>query len=382
MLLVSSHRPLAEEAREMLADAAVTVDVTEEAPLSPPVDADAVLIDLAEEDAGSMERALGLASRLSDCPVPVLILSDPLPREKRIALHRAGAMGFAALDEDPEELAARIASLSGATRAAARAVKRLRDHSRHLDEQLRLAQRLQMDFLPRRLPAMASGRFAARLEPAAWVAGDFYDIFRLDEEHVGFYVADAVGHGIPAALLTVFVKKSLQTKHIEGKRYALIPPEEALRLLNADLLSAELQETPFITLVYGLYHETTGEVVYARAGHPEPLLLGPKAAIEPLGSDGPLLGIFPDATFESRRRHLEPGQRLLLYSDGAERVDPGRGANPDRLREIVQTAALLPLEALLDSVLDAVRGATGGQRLADDVTLVALEVTEGAGESA
>jgi len=381
VLLVSTHRPTADQAREMLADAAVTVEVTEGPPLSPHVDADAVLIDLPDEDAGSMERALGLASRLSEGPVPVLILGDPLPRQKRIALYRAGAMGFVGMHEDPEELAARIASLSGATRSAARAVKRLRDHSRHLDEQLRLAQRLQMDFLPRRMPSMVSGRFAARLEPAAWVAGDFYDIFRLDEAHIGFYVADAVGHGIPAALLTVFVKKSLQTKHIEGKRYELIPPEETLRLLNADLLSAELQETPFITLVYGLYNETTREMVYARAGHPEPLLLGPKAAIEPLGSKGPLLGIFPDATFEACRRRLEPGQRLLLYSDGAERVDPGRRANPTRLREIAQTAALLPLEALLDSVLDAVRGATGGQRLADDVTLVALEVTEGDGES-
>jgi len=91
--------------------------------------------------------------------------------------------------------------------------------------------------------------------------------------------------------------------------------------------------------------------------------------------EGPLLGIFRDAAFPACRRRLEPGQRLLLYTDGAERVEPNSGASPDRLFEIVRTASLLPIEALLDSILGAVCGATGGRRLADDVTLLALEVT-------
>jgi len=347
-----------------------------------PAHAGVVLVDAGSDDPALAARATALVTRLAQGPAPVLVVGDGLPADRRIALYRAGAVDVIGPDEDPAELGARVASLSGAARTAARAIEQLREHSRRLDEQLRLAQRLQMDFLPRRLPAMDGAAFAARLEPAAWVAGDFYDIFRLDEQHVGFYVADAVGHGIPAALLTVFVKKSLRTKHIEGKHYDLIPPAEALRLLNADLLSAELQETPFITMVYGLYNEATRECTWARAGHPEPLLLDSSAALEPLDGGGPLLGIFPDAAFDTCTRILEPGQRLLLYSDGAERVEHPRRSNPDRLREVLQTAALLPLEALLDAVLDAVRGATGGRRLADDVTLVALEVAGPADPSA
>jgi len=374
ILLLTDRPGLADRLRRLLADVPVETSAGDALLPGMAEAADAVLLDLPEGDPDAADRALDHARHLGDSPVPVLVLGEPA-RAARLALYEAGALGFVSLDADPEELAARLRSLAGSRRRAARAVKRLRDHSRHLDEQLRLAQRLQQDFLPRRMPGLTTGRFAARLEPAAWVAGDFYDIFRLDEEHVGFYVADAVGHGIAAALLTVFVKKSLQTKHIEGKHYDLIPPEEALRLLNRDLLSAELQETPFITLVYGHYHEPTRELVYARAGHPRPLLLGARASLHPLDGEGPLLGIFPDAEFEACRRRLEPGQRLLLYSDGAERVDPGRRANPDRLREVIQTAALLPLEALLDAVLDAVRGATEGRHLADDVTLMALEVT-------
>ena len=337
-------------------------------------DPDLVIANVPADDAAAMERALALAGRLRDSPVPVVVHSDGLPERQRVALYRAGVLAILSADESGEELAARLASLAGAKWAATTALRRLRNHTRHLDEQLRLAQRLQRDFLPKRMPDVAGARFAARLEPAAWVAGDFYDIFRLDEQHVGFYVADAVGHGIPAALLTVFVKKSLQTKRIEGKRYRLIPPEEALRLLNTDLLSAELRETPFITMVYGIYNEATRQCAYARAGHPKPLILGPAGTLDTLEGDGPLLGIFPNATFEPCRRRLEPGERFILYTDGAERVEDGRQADPAQLMEVIRASSLLPAEALLDSILDAVRTATRGDHLADDVTLVALEL--------
>ena len=377
LLLVADCTEAAADLAAAFDPAWFTVAVADGGAMPEDFDADAVLIDLAPGDPLSLERAIETAARLRESPAPALVVDGHLPREERIALYRAGAVGFVDAAERGEELAARIASLLATKRTAARALWRLRDHSRYLDEQLRLAQRLQMDFLPRRMPVLGTVRFAARIEPAAWVAGDFYDVFRLDERHVGFYVADAVGHGIPAALLTVFVKKSLQTKRIHGNDYDLIPPEEALRLLNADLLSAELQEAPFVTMVYGIYNEATRECTYARAGHPRPLLLGPDGDLQPLDGEGPLLGIFPNATFCACCRRLEAGQRLLLYTDGAERVDSCRHASPERMLEIIRTASLLPLEALLDAILDAVRGATGGRRLADDVTLVALEVTLG-----
>jgi sigma-B regulation protein RsbU (phosphoserine phosphatase) len=353
------------------------------------LEADAVLIDIPADDPKAIEKALAAACHLHNGSAAVVAIGDRLSRAERIALYHAGVLaclaaedestlrsGSAAAAEDgSEELAAHLASLVTARRTSGVAIARLREHTRNLDEQLRLAQRLQMDFLPRRLPEVVGGRFAARIEPAAWVAGDFYDIFRLDERHVGFYVADAVGHGVPAALLTVFVKKSLQTKRIDGKQYELIPPEEALRLLNADLLSAELKETPFITMVYGVYNEETRRCCYARAGHPKPILLGPQGSLETLEGDGPLLGVFAGATFEARERPLAPGERLLLYTDGAERIEAERRANPAALLEVLRASALLPLEALIDSVFDAVHAATGGRHLADDVTLVAMELT-------
>jgi sigma-B regulation protein RsbU (phosphoserine phosphatase) len=338
------------------------------------VSPDAVLIDVPSGKPGAVEDAVALAGRLRDGTAVVLAIGESLSPADRLALYQAGVLACVTPDEDPDELVARLTTLVSSKRSAGVAIRRLREHTRHMDEQLRLAQRLQMDFLPRRMPEVGAAHFAARLEAAAWVAGDFYDVFRLDERHVGFYIADAVGHGIPAALLTVFVKKSLQTKRIEGKHYELIPPEQSLALLNADLLSAQLQDTPFITMIYGIYNEENHSCRYARAGHPRPVLLGPTGSLELLDGDGPLLGIFPDATFEVYERRLLAGERLLLYTDGAERVEAGRRADPARLLEVIRTSALLPIEALLDSIFDGVRAATGGDHLADDVTVVALDM--------
>jgi sigma-B regulation protein RsbU (phosphoserine phosphatase) len=373
ILLVTARPESALPALGRVAPAWAEVRVVPPARWSEDADPDIVLVDVPADDAEALERALALAARLRDGPVAMAVLSETLPTRRRVALYRAGVLACLAFDDDREEVAARLASLLAAKRTAVAVVRRLREHTRQMDDQMRLAQRLQRDFLPRRLPDVVGGHFAARLEPAAWVAGDFYDIFRLDERHVGFYVADAVGHGVPAALLTVFVKKSLQTKRIDGKQYELIPPAEALDLLNKDLASAELQEAPFITMVYGIYNEQTRQLVYARAGHPQPILLTAAGTLERLPGNGPLLGIFLEAKFETCEQRLEPGDRLILYTDGADRLDSGRGTNPEKLLEIIRDGTLLPTEALLDAVLDAVRAATGGDPLADDVTLVALE---------
>ncbi len=83
-----------------------------------------------------------------------------------------------------------------------------------LDEELRLAARLQQDFLPKSLPNVGRLHFHTLFRPAGYVSGDLYDVMRLDERRIGFYMADAVGHGMPAALLTMFLKHALVTKEL------------------------------------------------------------------------------------------------------------------------------------------------------------------------
>src|SRR5262249_26083696 len=145
--------------------------------------------------------------------------------------------------------------------------------------------------------------------------GDFYDVFRLDEQHLGFYVADAMGHGVPASLLTIFVKKGVRAKEIFGQQYRLIPPAEVLARLNHELVEQALSENPFITMVYFLFNHQTGTLSFARSGHPYPLYL--PASGEPClwQVTGSLLGVF-ETDFPMQTMTLKPGDKVVLYTDG------------------------------------------------------------------
>src|SRR5262249_7822380 len=147
------------------------------------------------------------------------------------------------------------------------------------------------------------------------VGGDFYDVMRLDEHHVGFYVADAMGHGVPASLLTVFLKGAVQTKEVFGSEYRLLPPDEVLFRLNRDLIAQGLAELPFITMLYGLLDCRDGTLRFARAAHPYPVYLTGTGGPVEWRSPGTLLGIF-DAEYPSQHRSLKPGDKLLIFTDG------------------------------------------------------------------
>src|SRR5439155_5857770 len=134
---------------------------------------------------------------------------------------------------------------------------RRRDQTLHfylsrVDDEMRLAARLQQDFLPKSLPQVGRVHFHTLFRPAGYVSGDLYDVMRLDEKHVGFYMADAVGHGMPAALLTMFIKNALVTKEIGAGGYRLLAPGETIAKLNEALVGQNLSYATFATAIYGL----------------------------------------------------------------------------------------------------------------------------------
>src|SRR4051812_27970904 len=128
----------------------------------------------------------------------------------------------------------------------------LRFYMHRLDEELRLAARIQQDFLPKMLPQIGNVHFHTLFRPAGYVSGDLYDVMRLDEHHVGFFICDAVGHGMPAALLTMFIKRALVTKEIYNSGYRLLDPCETLKRLNDALVEQNLSQATYATAMYGI----------------------------------------------------------------------------------------------------------------------------------
>jgi sigma-B regulation protein RsbU (phosphoserine phosphatase) len=255
-----------------------------------------------------------------------------------------------------------------------RANKRLHHAYQQIDEEMNLARRIQQSMLPRTLPVVPPIQFAVYYRPCGRVGGDFYDVFRLDEDTVGFYVADVMGHGIPAALLTIFLKKAVHAKEIFGQEYRLIPPAEVLERLNREMIDLALAENPFITMVYGLFDRRDNTVSFARAGHPHPLHLPRSGAAQLWKAHGTLLGVF-DTAFTMQTHRLEPGDKVLLYTDGIE-TNQESGIQPgmERLLAAAEQHRSLPIREFVAQLSRNVFAQSGQT---DDLTLLGMEVSQG-----
>ena len=253
----------------------------------------------------------------------------------------------------------------------------LNDHFTAVTEEMQLAARLQHDFLPRQLPELPNIRFATIYRPASWVSGDMYDIARLDENHICFYVADAVGHGMPAALLTMFIKRAIVTKRIEGSSYTLIDPGEVLGRLNEDLLAQEFSNFQFATCCYGILDTRTYELRVASAGHPAPMRIDKQANVQELPVSGSLLGVMPDQGYDVLETKLEPGDKLLVYSDGVEVAFEDDGPDkPLRFPKEFDDLADQDAQTMCERLAVIIDQAEGSLHPRDDVTIVALEFDE------
>ena len=245
----------------------------------------------------------------------------------------------------------------------------------NLAEQLRLAGLVQQDFLPMRLPSSDQVQWATVFLPAEWVSGDIYDIVRIDEQHMGFYVADVVGHGMPAALLTIFLKQALVMRETVGSSYRVFTPAEVVKNLNARMAAQKLSGYQFATCCYCLLNTKTLQFIFARAGHPYPVLIRRGQPPQQLEVRGSLLGIFEQAEYIQQTIQLEPGDKILLYSDGGE---PFIGKFDDKggfifSKEFCQIKHL-PIVELVDVLNARIQDQQLAPSEVDDITIVGMEV--------
>jgi sigma-B regulation protein RsbU (phosphoserine phosphatase) len=289
---------------------------------------------------------------------PVRLVQDPSP---------------ALLEAELERLSRELGALQNELAELRQRDQVLRLHTQRLDEELKLAARVQQDFLPKNLPQVGRVRFHVIFRPAGFVSGDLYDVMRLDETNVGIYMADAVGHGMPAALLTMFLKQALVTKEILPTGYRLLAPGVAMERLNDALVAQNLSQATFATAVYATIDTKSLTLTLARGGHPAPIRLTRGGEAHELEAEGSLLGIFPNEKFAEATVQLEAGDRVFLYSDGVE-VSFGGDAAMDTMQWRQQVMARRELEtSAMVSELTAMVDATGTP-LKDDLTMIVLEV--------
>ncbi len=261
------------------------------------------------------------------------------------------------------------------------------DQIGRIDEELRMAVKIQREFLPKSLPTVGPISFDVLWRPAGYVSGDIYDVIRLDEAHVGVFIADAVGHGVPAALMTIYIKQALRTKEITpgvAPGYRLLDPAETLKHLNRALLDQDGGSTCFATAIYAVLNIRTGQMKLGRGGHPLPMLLHGDGSADLLDqADGPMLGVFDTDDFETAIIDLSAGDRLLLYSDGFEMAYPDHetddGVANEQYLEEFKALAEGTTEEAMRKFTHRLDHQTGSLNQRDDLTLLCIHADTDAG---
>jgi serine phosphatase RsbU (regulator of sigma subunit) len=326
-------------------------------------------------DAVACAGVLGLASQIVDgAPIGILDLDgalvmgdDPGPiaaRRHPIALRGEPLGSVEAPETVPESLLALLAkslelAMDGAVEAAA--------HAR-MDQELSVGRRIQLALLPQRFPEVDGWAFAAAYEAAREVGGDLYDLFpvRGRTDRIGLLVADVTGKGIPAALLMADARALLHAATDNAST-----PGDALARVNR-ILVTERPTSLFITAALLVAETATGTIHYASAGHEPALLVRADGRLDTLDADGALLGAFADVAYEDRSAVLDPGDLLLVYTDGVTDARDPSGAffGEDRLRELAASAAGADPDALATAIVQAVREHRAGADPFDDLTLL------------
>jgi PAS domain S-box-containing protein len=234
----------------------------------------------------------------------------------------------------------------------------------------RIALTLQRSLLPPPPPTIAGVTVALRYLPAGEgieAGGDWYDVVALDDGRVGVAVGDVVGRGIEAAAVMGQLQSALRAFALQGE-----PPGAVITRLAR--FAAEVQQASMATVAYGLLDLESGELRYARAGHPPPLIVRHGGDTEYLGEGrGPPLTALAGADYEEGRATLDAGDALLLYSDGL--IERRREVIDEGLRRLAQAAAGAagaPAEEVCDRVLGAL---LGDRTPGDDVALLVLRRT-------
>jgi sigma-B regulation protein RsbU (phosphoserine phosphatase) len=328
---------------------------------------DLLLMDLNySRDTTSGREGLALIPQVreQDPALPIVVMTGWGSVDTAVQAMRLGAKSFVQKPWDDNALREIVGREIDDGRAARR-----QDRKQHRElEEARLIQRA---LLPSTMPQTAGVRMASSWQPADGVGGDCFDVMTSGSA-VGVAIADVAGKGMPAALLMSNLQAAVRA-FAQGTAEPA-PPATICSNVNR-LLCRHMVSGRFVTFCFAWIDPARQSLVYANAGHNPPLLLRRDGDIERLSEGGMVMGVFADAVFKQAELPLQPGDRLLFYTDGiteAPNVD-GEEFGEERLEAAGRTAPDRSAEAMKDHVLAQLALFTGGA-FADDATLIVVEL--------
>lgn len=236
---------------------------------------------------------------------------------------------------------------------------------KRIEAQLEIARAVQLELLPDHDPELENFDISAYVFPTEEVSGDYYDWVKIFDDQIGITVADAVGKGIPAALLMSFLRASLRS----GVQIGYAPHIALSKVSN--LLWDSVEDNVFVTAIYGILDATNKTFVFSNAGHNPPLLIKPNGEFRFVEYGDMPLGIFRDMRYHQHFIRFEEGQVMVIYTDGITEATNAAGEEygQERFAKSILEGIHLPAKKLIDHVRKGVADFTERKFLDDDGTL-------------
>ncbi len=301
-------------------------------------------------------------------PLKTIIVSayDDMPNI-RTAMNR-GAYDFLTKPIDFADLRTTLARTRRELETI-RAGLQAREHLTLLHSELEIAMRIQQSILPETIIGHNAFEISASMFPARQVSGDFYDFFLIDAHRLGVCIGDVSGKGIPAALFMAVSRTLLRATALHGA-----PPKDCLAHVN-DVLLRQSNGELFVTLFYAIVDLRTGDLQFSAGGQTAPCLLTGDRQLEYLREPrGFMLGLFDDAQFTAGHAKLNPGDVLVLYTDGVTEAEDEQSLfyTEARLTAALTGMNRAPAQHIVTKVVSDVNGFTSGNPQTDDITVLAV----------
>jgi sigma-B regulation protein RsbU (phosphoserine phosphatase) len=304
--------------------------------------------------------------------IPIIFISALDEVRDKVEAFAVGGVDYVTKPFQGEEVLARVKTHLALRRLQTQlrdANTRLQDANMRMERELALAGQVQASFLPREVVQTTGWEVVAALRPARQTSGDFYDIIPLPNGRLGLLIADVVDKGVGAALFMALSWILIRTYAVEHPTQ----PELVLSAVNQRVL-AETDTGQFVTAFYGILDPATGTLTYCNAGHPPPFLFSAQQGdmAQPLSKTGMALGVIETETWGQAIAQLDPGDALVLYSDGVTDAENAQQASfgRERLKAKVRADRRRSAQEIQDALLTEIQAFVGEATQSDDIALM------------
>jgi sigma-B regulation protein RsbU (phosphoserine phosphatase) len=324
---------------------------------------DVVLLDLNyTRDTTAGGEGLDLVSqiRARDESLPIVVMTAWSSVDLAVEAMRRGASDFVQKPWQNSQLLDKL-------QAQVDRMRILRQAQQRRQDELQEAREIQSNLLPKKLPQVSDYEVAGMTQPVRFVGGDYYNVVRISDRQTVLCIADVAGKGMPAALLM----SSLQAA-LKPLMWQKLTPRELCRRLNR-ILCDLTPVNKFISFFYAVLDDEANCLTYCNAGHNPPLLVHANGTATELNAAGAVLGQFPDWVYEQSEIQLNPGDRLLMFTDGlVEACDSGdRAFGETSLVKVATRDSSANATDVMNALMQAASEHCGG-RFQDDASLVVL----------